>query len=326
MTAVQITAADIADAARRIEGKALRTPLIFAERLSERVDAQIWLKPETLQPTGSFKIRGATNAVMRLSPEMRARGVITASSGNHGPALAAAAAKMGVACTVCLSEMVPGNKVENVRRQGGTPHVAGRDYDASAAEAIRLSRETGAVVIPAFDHPDIVAGAGTVGKEIVDDLPDVDLVIAPLSGGGLLAGTALAVKSARPQGRVCGVSMERGASMHASLAAGEPVNVTEETTIADALGGNIGLGNQYTFALVRSFVDRTHLVSEDLIAQGMSHLLFHQGLVAEGAGAVGVAALLDGSFPPVGGKIVVVVSGRNIDPRTLMEVVNTDGL
>jgi threonine dehydratase len=316
----EVSAADIEVAAERIGPHVVRTPLVAATRLSDALGCEVHLKPETLQETGSFKIRGATNAVLRLGPEDRARGVVTASSGNHGPALAAAARKVGVRCTVCLSRMVPENKVENVRLFGGEVHVAGRDYAASAIEARRIAAETGALQIPPFDHPDIVAGAGTVGLEIVADLTDVDTILVPLSGGGLLAGVAIAAKAARPAVRVVGVTMERGASMHASLDAGRPVDLAEEETLADALGGNIGLNNRWTFEPVRRLVDRTVLVGEARIAEGMHRLLADQGLVVEGAGAVGVAALLDGRLGSLGRRVAVVVSGRNVALRRLLAV------
>ncbi len=315
-----VTAADIADAARRLKGHVVRTPLARATRLSAELGLDIRVKPETLQETGTFKIRGATNAVMQLSPEDRSSGVITVSSGNHGPALAAAATKLGVRCTVCLSTMVPANKVENVRLFGGHPHIAGGEFDEAAREAERLAAETGAVMIPPFDHPDVLAGAGTVGHEIMQDWPEVDVVIAPLSGGGLLGGVAIAMKTAKPGARVIGVSMERGAVMHASLAAGQPIELPEEQSLADALGGGIGLDNQWTFEPVRDLVDETLLVPEGLIAEGMRRLFLDQGLVAEGAGAVGISALLRGGLVEPGAKIAVVISGRNVGKAALMEV------
>lgn len=315
-----VTAADIAAAAGRLQGRVVRTPLVRATRLSSELGIDLRLKPETLQETGTFKIRGATHAVMRLSPEQRACGVITVSSGNHGPALAAAASKQGVTCTVCLSTMVPANKVENVRLFGGHPHIAGAEFDEAAREATRLAEETGAVMVPPFDHPDVLAGAGTVGHEIMEDWPEVDVVIAPLSGGGLLGGVAIAVKGAKPGARVIGVSMEGGAVMHASLAAGKPVELPEEESLADALGGGIGLDNKWTFTPVRDLVDETRLVPEELIAEGMRRLFFDQGLVSEGAGAVGVSALLQGGLVEPGTKVAVVVSGRNVGREALMDV------
>ncbi|MBT6119012.1 MAG: pyridoxal-phosphate dependent enzyme, partial [Rhodospirillaceae bacterium] len=178
-------------ARKRIAPHLGRTPLVAAPALGELAGAAVHLKLETVQPTGSFKVRGAMNRVLALSAEERARGVVTASSGNHGPGLAWAAARLGVACTVCLSTMVPDNKIANVAAQGGEPHIEGKDYDEAVVVAVRLTAERNLVYVPAFDDPDIMAGAGTCGIEIVEDLPEVDSVLVPLSGGGLVAGVAI---------------------------------------------------------------------------------------------------------------------------------------
>ncbi|MFN0262926.1 hydroxyectoine utilization dehydratase EutB [Tepidamorphus sp. 3E244] len=314
----------ITRAASRIRGHVTRTPLVAATDLSREAGREVRLKVETLQRTGSFKLRGAMNAVLSLSGEDRARGVITVSSGNHGPALAAAAQAVGARCTVCLSEMAPKNKVENVHRFGGKTHVAGRDFDWAAKEAVRLADETGAVMIPPFDHPDVLAGAGTIGAEIMEDWAEVDTVIAPLSGGGLLGGVAIAVKAAKPNARVIGVSMERGASMYESLKAGKPVDVPEEDSLADALGGSIGLDNNWTFEPVRDLVDDAILVPEGSIAQAMRRLFTDQGLAVEGAGAVGVAALLEGHLPKGAKNVAIVISGRNVSREQLLGVLNDE--
>ena len=299
-------------ARKRIAPHLGRTPLIASPGLSGPAGAAVFLKLETVQPTGSFKVRGAMNRVLTLSAEERARGVVTASSGNHGPGLAWAAARLGVACTVCLSTMVPENKIANVRSQGGEPHIEGKDYDHAVEVAARLTAERGLVYVPAFDDPDIMAGAGTSGIEIVEDLPEVDSVLVPLSGGGLVAGIAIAVKAARPTARVVGVSMERGAAMSESLKAGKPVPVEELPTLADALGGGIGLDNRWTFAAVRDHVDDVVLVDEGSIARAMAALLAADGVMAEGSGAVGAAAILSGRAGPLGESCAVVVSGRNV--------------
>jgi threonine dehydratase len=323
---MQVSANDVARAADRISGFIVHTPLVPSQRLSDRLGLKVFLKPETLQPTGSFKIRGAMNALLQLDECVLANGVITASSGNHGPALAFAARRLGIACTVCLSEMVPANKVANVERNGGVVHLYGRDYDAAAAEAKRLAEDAGMTLIPAFDHPDIVAGAGTVGLEIMEDLPSVDTILVPLSGGGLLAGVAIAVKAASKAVRVIGVSMEEGASMHLSLKAGHPVDVAETESVADALGGSIGLDNCWTFGSVRDLADETVVVSEAAIADAMRRLFFDTGLVVEGAGAVGLAALFEDRVPITGRQTVVVATGRNVDMARFMDLVAGDDM
>ena len=311
---------DIKEAHTRITGHVLRTPLISAGPLSRALGVEVLLKPETLQETGSFKLRGATNAMLSLSPDVRARGVVTASSGNHGPALACAATRLGVASTICLSEMVPENKIANVRANGGTPRVEGRDYDVSLGICMGLVANEGLHMVHPFDDPAVVAGAGTIGLELAEDAPELDCVLVPLSGGGLLAGVATAVKSLSPGMRVIGVSMERGASMVASLQAGKPVEVQELETIADALGGNIGLENQWTFEAVRDLVDDCVTVSEAQIRDAMRLLFRCQGLMVEGAGAVGIAALMSGQITSQG-PVACVLSGRNIAPDSLLEIV-----
>lgn len=322
---MRITTGAIAAAEDRIRRHVVRTPLVSAEALSDRLGCELLVKPETLQPTGSFKIRGATNALLRLDDAGRARGVVTASSGNHGPALARAARRLGVTCMVCLSEMVPDNKVANVKRNGGTVVIAGRDYDAAVYEARRLADEAGMILIPPFDHPDVVAGAGTVGLEIMADAPNVDTILVPLSGGGLLAGVAIAAKAASETVRVIGVSMENGASMHESLRAGHPVDVTESESLADALGGSIGLDNRWTFPSVRDLVDATVLVGEATIAEALRRLFFDVGLVVEGAGAVGLAALLSGAVPNPGSRVVTIASGRNVDMALFVGLMAVEG-
>ncbi len=312
---------DIVEARARIAPHVLRTPLAPAGALSGALGVEVGLKPEILQETGSFKLRGATNAMLSLSREERARGVVTASSGNHGPALACAATRLGVAATICLSEMVPANKVANVRANGGTARVEGRDYDQSLRVCMELVDEPGLTLVHPFDDPAIVAGAGTIGLELAEDADDLDCVLVPLSGGGLLAGIATAIKARAPGVRVIGVSMERGASMIASLKTGKPVSVAEAETVADALGGSIGPNNQWTFETVKKLTDDCVTVSEEAIKQAMRLIFRHQGLMVEGAGAVGVAALLSGAVK-TSGRTACVLSGRNVAPDAFMNILS----
>lgn len=301
------------EAARaRIAGRVVRTPLQRSGRLSEIAGAPVHLKLETRQATGSFKLRGATNAILSLGVEARHRGVVTASTGNHGRALAHAAKQEGVAAVICMSALVPANKVEAVRALGAEIRIVGRSQDDAQAEVERLVAQAGLIQIPPFDHADIIAGQGTIGLEIVEDLPKIAQVLVPLSGGGLAAGIAAAVKALRPQARVFGVSMERGAAMQASIAAGRPVLVEEVETLADSLGGGIGLDNRLTFALCRDLLDEIVLLSEDEIAAGIRHAALEEGKVVEGAGAVGIGAILAGKIA-ASGPIAIILSGRNID-------------
>ncbi|WP_434648894.1 hydroxyectoine utilization dehydratase EutB [Pseudomonas sp. D1-2] len=318
MTGLQLQ--DIYLARQRIESQVRRTPMEHSPSLSRLMGVPVYLKLESLQITGSFKLRGASNAVAQLSVEQKARGVVTASTGNHGRALAHAASQQGVRAIVCLSHLVPSNKVQAIRDLGAEVCIVGQSQDDAQREAERIANEQGATFLPPFDHPAIIAGQGTLGLEILEQQPDVAQVLVPLSGGGLFAGVALALKSANPATQVHGISMARGAAMHASLAAGQPVDVEELSTLADSLGGGIGLDNRYTFAMTRQLIDDLHLLSEASIAHAIRHAYHHERLVLEGAAVVGIAALLDGLVEPRG-PIVLVVSGRNVDTEQHARVI-----
>jgi threonine dehydratase len=223
-----------------------------------------------------------------------------------------------------MSGLVPRNKVEAVSALGAEVRIIGRSQDDAQAEVDRLVREERLAEIPPFDHPAVIAGQGTLGLEIVDQVPDVELVLVPLSGGGLAAGVAAAVKAERPGPRIVGISMARGAAMHASLAAGRPVLVAEEETLADSLGGGIGLANRHTFAMCRDLLDEVVLLSEEEIADGMRHAFRQEGEVVEGAGAVGIAAILAGKVG-ARGPIVAILSGGNVDEDLHRRIVGEVG-
>ncbi|QTK82890.1 hydroxyectoine utilization dehydratase EutB [Agrobacterium tumefaciens] len=303
----------IEQAAERLEGRVERTPLVRSDNLSERVGYPVHLKLETLQPIGAFKLRGAMNAILSLDDEARRRGLVTASTGNHGRAVAYAAEKLGIPATICMSALVPANKVEAIRALGAEVRIVGRSQDDAQEEVERLTRSSGLTAIPPFDHADIVAGQGTIGLEVVKDMPNLETILIPLSGGGLAGGIAVAVKALKPEARVIGISMERGAAMHASVKAGRPVSVREEETLADSLGGGIGLANRVTFSLCQQLLDEIVLLSEDEIADGIRHAAREEGLTVEGAGAVGFAAILSGKVK-ISGPTAIIVSGGNIDP------------
>lgn len=313
--------AAIEAAAERIAGRVARTPLIASPSLAALTGQPIHLKLETRQPVGAFKLRGAMNALLALDETARRRGLVTASTGNHGRAVAHAAREAGVPAVVCMSALVPANKIEAVRALGAEVRIVGRSQDDAQAEVERLVNERGLTALPPFDHPDVIAGQGTIGLELVADLPDLATVLVPLSGGGLAAGIALAVKTLRPKVRVIGVSMEKGAAMAASLKAGRPVEVVEEETLADSLGGGIGLANRYSFPLCRALLDEVVLVSEDEIAAGIRHAATAEGETVEGAGAVGIAALRTGKLRPEG-PTALILSGGNIDPALHRRLVN----
>ncbi|WP_376703660.1 hydroxyectoine utilization dehydratase EutB [Mesorhizobium sp. ISC25] len=312
MTTSRISLSDIRAARERIAGKVERTPTVTSRSLSQHLGAAVYLKLEHRQTTGAFKLRGASNAIASLTEEERARGVVAASTGNHGRALAYAAQLQGIHATICMSRLVPQNKLDEIRRLGAEIRIVGNSQDDAQQEVERLVAEDGLIMLPPFDHPAIVAGQGTLGLEIIEQVPDAALVLVPLSGGGLAAGVAAAVKGVSPATKVVGVSMARGAAMKASLDAGHPVLVEELPTLADSLGGGIGLDNRLTFSMCRDLLDDVILLSEDEIATGIRHAYEQEREIVEGAGAVGIAAVLAGKVR-ASGPTVLVLSGRNID-------------
>ncbi|MGD1877637.1 MAG: hydroxyectoine utilization dehydratase EutB [Kiloniellaceae bacterium] len=306
------TMTDVLAARRRIAGQVRRTPLIASPSLSAQHGAPVHLKCEHHQTTGAFKLRGATNAVLSLPPELRARGGTASSTGNHGRGLAHAAQAAGVRCIVCMSALVPRNKVEGVKALGAEARIIGLSQDDAQVEVERLVAEEGMVSLPPFDHPDIIAGQGTLGLEMLEDLPEADTLVVPLSGGGLIAGIALAAKTLKPAIRIVGVSQDLGPAMYNSLKAGHLVQVEELPTLADSLGGGIGLHNEHTLAMVRALVDETLLVSETEIAGAIRHAYAQERQIVEGGAAVGIAALLQAPRPDWG-TTVILLSGGNID-------------
>jgi threonine dehydratase len=302
---------DIEAARKTIAGMIRATPFEPSPALTEAAGVSVSLKLEHHQFSGSFKFRGASNAVARLTKAERAAGVVGVSTGNHGRGLARACANAGVRCVIAMSELVPRNKVEAIRGEGAEVLIRGRSQDEAQQEVDALV-DGGMTMIPPFDHADIIAGQGTLGLEIVEAMPEVETVLIQLSGGGLISGVAAALKARKPGVRVVGISMERGAAMQASLTAGHPVEVTELATLADSLGGGIGLDNRYTFAMVRELVDEVILLTEAEIAAGIRHCYWQERQIVEGSGAVGVGAILAGKVA-LSGPTMVLLSGGNID-------------
>jgi len=290
-------------------------------------EREVRLKLETTQPIGVFKIRGAVNALSKLTRKQLDRGVVCTSTGNHGRALAYGAQKMGAQATICMSSLVPDNKLRAIAALGADIRIHGKSQDEAQQLVEQLVATAGMTEIPPFDHVDVMAGQGTVGLEILEDWPEVDTVLVGLSGGGLIGGIALVAKTVNPDIRVIGLSPERGAAMAASLTAGKPVEVEELPTLADSLGGGIGLHNRYTFSCVQQLVDDVVLLSERQIADAMRHLFMHEGLVSEGGGAVGAALLLDPALIEkltrgLGERIAIVVSGKNVDMTEFRKVID----
>ncbi len=315
---MSVAFADILAARARIAGHVRRTPMECSQALSALLSADIRLKLEHRQITGAFKLRGATNAMLTLDPD---KGCVAVSTGNHGRAVAYAARALGRRAVVCVSTLAPANKVEGIRAYGAEARVTGESQDEAQIEADRLAAEEGLAPLPPFDHPAVIAGQGTCGLEIAEDAPDLATVLVPLSGGGLIAGVALAVKTMLPRARIVGISMARGAAMAESLRAGRPVAVTEERSLADSLGGGIGLDNRWSFAMVRDLVDEVILLEEGEIAEGVRWAYAQEREVLEGGGAVAIAALLCGKVA-ARGPTVCLLSGRNIAMDAHLRVLN----
>ncbi|MDQ3136478.1 MAG: threonine/serine dehydratase [Gemmatimonadota bacterium] len=306
-------------AARVLDGVAVRTPLLDAPDLSARVGAPVALKCELLQPVGAFKIRGAYHAIARLVARGGAGGVVTTSSGNHGQAVAFAARRFGLRAVVVMPESTPQVKVDGVRRHGGEVVLAGATRSAEqAARAEAIGRDEGLAMIPPFDHPDVIAGQGTIGLEILEQRPDVHTILVPVSGGGLIAGISVAVAALAPGVRVIGVEPAGAPKLTAALAAGAPATLDRTESIADGLlSRSIGT---LTFSVLRRVVREAVTVSEPEIAAAVRYLHTQAALRPEPSGAVAVAALLAGRVA-VGGPTVAVVSGGNVDPDLYQRLV-----
>lgn len=315
-----LTLQDAWEARQRLRPVLPETPLLFSQPLTNIAGHPVYLKLEQMHVTGSFKLRGATNMIRSLTPEQRAQGVVTFSTGNHGFAVATAAALLGIRSVVCVSENVPANKVEALKASGAELHVEGSGQDEAGEVSARLVEEEGLTLIPPFDHPSVIAGQATMGLEIIEHLPTVKHVLTGLSGGGLLSGLGLALKEQIPDLELIGLSLREGAAMDESLNIGKPTIVPEAPTLADSLLGGIGLENQYTFSMVQRYADQRLRLHENTIARGMAFLYDKHKMVVEGAAAVGTGALLDG-LVTVNGPAVLIVSGSSVDVQTHREAV-----
>ena len=312
-------AAGIREAYGRIKGDIRRTPFERSDALSQESGGEVFVKWECDQTTGSFKLRGALNKLRKLSPEERARGVVSASTGNHGLAISHAAGREGVGLKLFLPETVAEVKKARIEALGVDVEVRGASCDRAEAIARDFAGRTGRLFVSPYNDWDIVSGAGTVGLELGEDLPRFDEVLVPVGGGGLIAGIAAYVKAARPGVRVVGVEPETSAFMAASLAAGRLVEIDERDTIADAVAGGIEPG-AITFALCRDLVDGIEVVPEAAIARAMILVRQAHGRVIEGAAALPIAALLLGRGRRAGRTVVAVASGGNIAPDRFLAV------
>ena len=309
---------EIESAARRLAGVAVPTPLLMADSVSEAVDAQVRLKCENLQRAGSFKIRGAHNFVSQLSDDQVASGIITYSSGNHAQAVALAGKLRGVRVVVVMPTTAPKVKRDGAGRLGAEVVFEGTTSIERKARAEHIAEREGLVIVPPFDHRHIIAGQGTVGLEIARDWPDVDIVLAPIGGGGLASGVAAAVKRLVPTAKVIGVEPIGAASMRRALDNGFPALLEEIDTIADGLAPVIA--GELTFEHARDLMDDVVTVDDDAIREATRTLVSRQKLVVEYSGAAATAALLSGRVKAEGQRVAVVISGGNLDPTLLPEL------
>jgi threonine dehydratase len=301
-----------------------RTPVMRVPELEDPGGASIFLKLENLQVTGSFKVRGAANRLLSLTAGERERGVIACSSGNHGRAVAHMAGRLGIPAVLCVPDWVDPVKLQGMKSAGARVVLAGSTYDEAEARSLALGEEEGRVFIQPFDDPWVVAGQGTLGLELLDQVPGLATLLVPLSGGGLAGGVSYALKERNPGIRVVAVSAVNARVMYESLRAGKPVTMKEEETLAEALSGGIGLSNRFTMPLIRELVDEHVLVSEEEIRGAMLYAMESLNMLLEGGGAVALAALL-GQRCDLGGEkgteaAAVVLSGGNISLTRLQGI------
>ena len=296
------------------------TPLIHSLELSKNLD--VYLKLECLQVTGSFKLRGATNKLLNLTNEQKNKGVIAVSTGNHGKGVAHAAKQIGIKSTIFMSNMVPEHRKKAIESLGAKVEIIGNNSDEADLYAREFAKKHNITLVHPFDDLDVIAGQGTVGLEMLEVMPDIDSVIIPTSGGGLIGGIALAIKLQKPNVKVIATSMKRGPSMYESLKAGKPVDVKEEETLADCLGGSIGLENQYTFGICKDVIDDFILIDEPKIAEGIKFNFEKHKLVTEGAAATSIMAVKDQLSSHFGKNTICLLCGGNIDSELFGKIIS----
>ena len=315
-----ITFADIEAARKRIDGAVYFSPCASSIPLSEITGMEIFCKLDNLQRTGSFKERGARNALVQLSDEQKKRGVIAASAGNHAQALAYQGKLLGIPATVVMPKFAPLIKVNNCQKLGATVVLGGKDFAAAKTRAHEIANEIGLAYIDGYDDPAIIAGQGTMGLEIVEQVPDLDAVVIPVGGGGLIAGVSLAIKTLKPNVKVVAVEAENVASFSAALEAHKPTRIEMHPTLADGLA--IPQVGANAFRVARSHVDRTVTVTEEEIALAILRLVELEKSVVEGAAATPLAACMSGKLKELAGKrVVLLLCGGNIDPNVLSRVI-----
>ena len=296
------------------------TPLIHSLALSKNLE--VYLKLECLQVTGSFKLRGATNKLLSLTNEQKNKGVIAVSTGNHGKGVAHAAKQIGIKSTIFMSSMVPEHRKKAIESLGAKVEIIGNNSDEADLYAREFAKKNNITLVHPFDDLDVIAGQGTVGLEMLEAMPNIDSVIIPTSGGGLIGGIALAIKLQKPNVKVIATSMKRGPSMFESLKAGKPVDVKEEETLADCLGGSIGLENQYTFGICKDVIDDFILIDEPKIAEGIKFNFEKHKLVTEGAAATSIMAVKDQLSSHFGKNTICLLCGGNIDSELFGKIIS----
>jgi threonine dehydratase len=323
VSTLPVTLSAIQDARGRIVNVAYRTPLYFSPNLSTLTNSIVYLKLECYQPIRVFKIRGAANKILKLSAEERKRGLVAASSGNHGLAVSYIARQLGIEATIVVPTNAVEEKVNGIEEYGAKVVKHGLFHDERAGKALEIQKRSGAVLIHPFDDADVIAGQGTIGVEICEDLPDVNTVIVPIGGGGLIAGISTAIKSLRPAARVLGVEPERASSMYQSIKNGKITELTDTTSIADGLATREP--GVLTFDIVQANVDEILLVSEEQIERAVFTAMKQCHLVIEPSAAAAIAALIEKAQVKTGEKIAVVVSGGNISLQTLANILSKYG-
>lgn len=310
----------IKEAAETIKGSVKRTQIIECPTMEKLTGNKVFFKLENLQKTGSFKVRGALNKIMHLTEEEKARGVIASSAGNHAQGVALGATNLGIKSTIVMPGTAPLSKVVATRGYGAEVVQVGTVYDDAYKKACEIQAETGATFLHPFDDPYVIAGQGTIGMEIIEDLEDVDMVIVPIGGGGIASGIAKAVKSLKPSVKMVGVEAENAASMLEAVKQGCPCTIKTTPTIADGIA--VARAGQLTCEMIRDYVDEIVTVSEDDIARAILFLMEKGKVVAEGAGATPVAALLAGKIKEQGQNICCVISGGNSDINMIERIIN----
>jgi threonine dehydratase len=308
---------DILRARQRLSGRLSVTPLVATEWLTGVAGAEVRLKLESLQISHSFKVRGALNALLALTEQGDRPHIVTASAGNHGRAIAWAAEQLGLDATVFTPRNAPRSKLDAIRRHGAELRAETTDYEEAERRALDCASTGGMVFISPYNHPDVIAGAGTIGLELIEQWPELQVVIVPVGGGGLVSGITLALKAVSPSTTVVGVEAEASGAFTASRQAGRLVRIDVAPTIADGLGGNIE-PDSITWPVLRDQVDHTATVSETALGDGIRRLMAEEHLIAEGAGIAGIAAVASGTLLVPGRRTAIILTGSNIDSDRLL--------